>query len=61
MTIHYNIVMVSELSEMQNYVYWDANFCTGTHKFYSVGVLRMLVILISMCQNSVADGQIHTG
>ena len=30
----------SELSETQNYAYWDANFCLGTHKFYNAGVLH---------------------
>ena len=45
---------------MQNYAYWDTNFCLGMHKFYNAGVLRTHVFLIGMCQNSVADGQIHT-
>ena len=30
----------TELSEAQNYAYWDANFCLSTHKFYNAGVLR---------------------
>ena len=50
----------SELSETQNCAYWEAKFCLGSHKFYNGGVLRMHVFLIGTCQNSAANGQIHT-
>ena len=44
----------------QNYALRDKNFCVGTHILYSSGALCTHVSLICMCQNSVADGQIHT-
>ena len=51
---------LQELWERQNYAYWDATFCMGTHEFYNAEVLPMHVFfLIGMCQNSVADRQIH--
>ena len=49
----------AELSEMQNYAYWGANFCLGMHQFYNARVLRTHVFLIGTCQNSVADRKIH--
>ena len=32
------VPLVPELSETQNYTYWDANFLPGTHGFHQAGV-----------------------
>ena len=43
---------VTELSETQNYAYWDANFLPGTHGFHQTGVRRTHVFLVGTCQKS---------
>ena len=36
-------IPATELSEAQNYTYWDANFCLKTHEFYDARVHPMHV------------------
>ena len=42
----------AELSETQNYAYWDANFLPGTHGFHQARVSRTHVFLVGTRQKS---------
>ena len=44
--------ILAELSETQNYAYWDANFSPGTHGFHQARVPRTHVFLVGTCQKS---------
>ena len=55
----------AELSETQDYAYWDANFFPGTHKFHHVGILHMHVFsffffMSARIKNPGAERQINT-
>ena len=43
---------ITELSETQNYAYWDANFLPGMHGFHQARVPRTHVFLVGTCQKS---------
>ena len=58
-----NVVVVTELSEMQDYAYWDANFFPGMHKFHHARVPRthvFFVFLLARFKNPGAERQINT-